>query len=105
MQTASLALPSAPTMLPSLSATKRADMERTAREFESVFFAQMFKPMWDGVETDPLFGGGHGEDVMRDFLVQEYGKAAARSNTSGLSDAVLNEMIRIQEQASHQVAG
>ena len=77
----------------------RADLAAKAKEFEGVFMAQMLKPMWEGIETDPVFGGGVGEDVMRDMLVQEYGKAMAASDNFGLSDAVLDVMIRIQEQS------
>lgn len=76
-----------------------ASIERSAKEFESVFMAQMLKPMWSGVETDPVFGGGAGEDVMRDMLVQEYGKAMAQADDFGLSKAVMDVMIRMQEQA------
>lgn len=76
----------------------RAELAQKAKEFEGIFMAQMLKPMWEGVETDPLFGGGTGEDVMRDMLVQEYGKAMSQSDSFGLSEAVLDVMIRIQEQ-------
>lgn len=80
----------------------RAQMEDKAKDFEAVFMAQMLKPMWEGVETDPMFGGGTGEDVMRDMLIQEYGKAMAQADDYGLAKDVLAEMIRIQEQAQTQ---
>ena len=78
----------------------RAALEKTSKEFESVFMAQMLKPMWDGIETDGMFGGGTGEDVMRDMLVQEYGKAMVRNDKYGLSPAIMNEMIRMQNLAN-----
>jgi Rod binding domain-containing protein len=81
------------------SGFSRTEMEAKAKDFESVFMAQMLKPMWEGVETDPVFGGGTGEDVMRDMLVQEYGKAMAASDNFGLSKDIMSVMIRIQEQA------
>lgn len=77
----------------------REEMAKKAKEFEGIFMAQMLKPMWEGVETDPLFGGGTGEDVMRDMLVQEYGKSMAQSDNFGLSNAVLDVMLRVQEQS------
>ncbi len=83
-------------VLPEASLKK---LEAASREFEAVFMAQMLKPMWEGVETDPEFGGGTGEDVMRDMLVQEYGKAMAQAGDFGLSSAVMAEMIRIQSQS------
>lgn len=77
----------------------RAQLEEKAKDFESVFMAQMIKPMWEGVETDPVFGGGTGEDVMRDMMIQEYGKAMAKADNYGLSKSVMDVMIRIQEKA------
>lgn len=82
-----------------MKGASREQMAQKAKEFEEVFMAQMLKPMWEGVETDPVFGGGAGEDVMRDLLVQEYGKAMAQADNFGLSGAVLTTMIQIQEQA------
>ncbi len=75
------------------------DVRKAAEEFTSVFMAQMLQPMMDSVEVNELFGGGHGEEMMRGFLVQEYGKAMAGTGR-GLSNEIMAEMIRIQEQAS-----
>lgn len=91
---------------PKLRATtgNRAAMEKAAKDFEAVFMAQMLKPMWEGVETDAMFGGGVGEDVMKDMLVQEYGKSMCASDNFGLSRSVLDAMIQIQEKANGAVA-
>lgn len=75
----------------------RAAMAEAAKEFEAVFMAQMLKPMWAGLETDPVFGGGPGEDVMRDMMVQEYGKSLVGLDGGALSKAVMDVMIRLQE--------
>jgi hypothetical protein len=53
------------------------DVRRVAEEFEAVFIAQMMAPMFQGLETDELFGGGPGEDIYRSVLVEEYGKSIA----------------------------
>lgn len=94
-------------IVPSLASKKkfgvqgsREEMEKAAKDFESVFMAQMLKPMWEGMETDPVFGGGPGEDVMRDLLVQEYGKSMTAADEFGLSQAVMEEMIKMQEKAA-----
>lgn len=73
-----------------------AEMTQAAKDFESMFFAQMLQPMFESVEVNDTFGGGHGEQVMRSLIVQEYGKSMALNDTSGLSDAIKNEMIRLQ---------
>lgn len=75
----------------------RASLEKAAKDFEAVFMSQMLKPMWEGMETDPMFGGGPGEDAFRDMLVQEYGKSMATVDNFGLSHAVMDEMVRLQE--------
>lgn len=86
-------------VMPAMGGKTRAQVEAAAKDFESVFMAQMLKPMWSGVETDPEFGGGPGEDVMRDMLVQEYGKSMARADNFGLSNAVMHAMIQMQQNA------
>lgn len=75
-------------------------LERTAKDFEEVFMSQMLKPMWEGLETNEMFGGGPGEDVMREMMVQEYGKSMAESNGYPMSKDIMTEMIRMQEQAN-----
>ncbi len=72
-------------------------VRRAAEEFEAVFISQMLAPMFEGLETDELFGGGPGEDVYRSILVEEYGKAIARSGGIGIADAVQREILRLQE--------
>ena len=77
------------------------EVRRAAEEFEAVFIAQMMAPMFEGLETDELFGGGAGEDIYRSVLVEEYGKSIARAGGIGLSDAIQREILRLQE-ASQQ---
>lgn len=86
-------------------AINKAAFEKTAKDFEAVFMAQMIKPMWDGIKTDGMFGGGSGEEAMRDLLMQEYGKSMVRNDGYGLSDAIMNEMIRLQEKANNSGIG
>jgi len=72
------------------------NIDKTAKDFEGMFMSQMLQPMFEGMEVNPLFGGGSGEKIMRSFLVQEYGKMAAKSSHFGIADAVKSEMIRVQ---------
>ena len=77
------------------------EARKAAEEFEAVFIAQMLAPMFQGLETDELFGGGPGEDIYRSVLIEEYGKSIARAGGIGLSDAIQREILRLQE-ASQQ---
>ena len=77
------------------------EVRRVAEAFEAVFISQMMAPMFQGLETDELFGGGPGEDIYRSVLIEEYGKSIARAGGIGLSDAIQREILRLQE-ASQQ---
>lgn len=74
-------------------------MRRKALEMEGFFLSQMLQPMFKEISTEALFGGGLGEEMWRSLQVDEFGKAMARAGGIGLADAVLREMLTIQEQA------
>jgi Rod binding domain-containing protein len=79
-------------------AGKSADA--VAQDFESMFLSQMLQPMFSTVDVDDTFGGGRGEEVMRGFLLQEYGKAmAGQALGSGLHRAIRDDIIRRQGKA------
>lgn len=72
-------------------------IREAAEDFEAVFLAQMLAPMFAGLETDGLFGGGPGEAVYRSLMIEEYGKAMARNGGVGIADAVERELLKLQE--------
>lgn len=76
-------------------------VEGAAKEFEAVFVSEMMKPMFEGLETDGMFGGGKGEEVFRGMLLQEYGKIVSETGGIGLADQVKQQMIMMQEQADN----
>jgi len=84
--------------------SRSKDIDKTAQDFVAMFMAQMIQPMFEGVEVNTMFGGGHGEEVMRSLLIQEYGKAMAQNDTSGLSDSIKAEMIRMQEKNGNKAS-
>lgn len=73
-------------------------MRQVAEEFESVFLAEMLRPMFENTEAEAPFGGGPGEDIWRNMQIDEYGKAISRKGGIGIADAVMEHMIRLQEQ-------
>ena len=74
-----------------------AQIRKSATDFEAVFASEMLSHMFQGLGTDPMFGGGHGEDVFRSLLVDQYGHAIAKSGTLGIADRVTAELIKAQE--------
>jgi len=69
-----------------------------AEKFEAFFIGQYFEHMFSGIRTDGMFGGGQGENVYRSMLMQEYGKAVAKSGGIGIADTVYQSILQIQEQ-------
>lgn len=69
---------------------------RAAEEFEAVFLARMLAPMFVGLEGG-AFGGGPGEQVYRQMLVEQYGKSLARNGGIGIADQVQREILKLQE--------
>jgi len=82
----------------SMSPDKIERIENTAQEFEAVFISQMMAHMFSGVETDPMFGGGKGEEVFRSMMVDEYGKQLSGSGGIGIADHVKAKLIEMQSQ-------
>jgi Rod binding domain-containing protein len=80
------------------------NVDKASQDFEGMFMTQMLQPMFEGLDVDPIFGGGNGEQVMRSFLIQEYGKIIAKSGHIGIASAVKKEMIEAQaaQQAAHK---
>ena len=99
-----LATPSLASNLPATRVNGKS-LDGTAKNFESMFMAQMLQPMTESVDVDDAFGGGHGEEMMRSMLAQEYGKGMAATDRSGLSDAIKADMIRLQSHLQAQKTG
>jgi Rod binding domain-containing protein len=92
------AVSSAPSRTAAAAAPQPDDKTKAvARDFEAVFLSQMMSHMFEGVETDPLFGGGPGEDMFRGMLVQEYGQQMAKGRGIGISAQLQKMMIQMQQ--------
>lgn len=75
-----------------------ARMRETAQAFEASFLSQMLKPMFEGLSTDGPFGGGQAEETWRGFMIDAMAKQTVRAGGIGLTDQVVSEMLRMQEQ-------
>jgi flagellar protein FlgJ len=89
-----------PAAIPRPGGAGASGSRKSAEDFTSFFLSQSLESMYAGVAADPLFGGGSSEQMFRSMMVQEYGKAMARSSTGlGIVDAVQREIIHLQEVA------
>jgi len=69
----------------------------SAKQFEAVFLSEMMSHMFEGVKTDPEFGGGQGEDMFKSLLTNEYGKQMANAGGIGIADQLQKAMIQMQQ--------
>lgn len=72
-------------------------LRKAAEDFEAVFLSQMLAPMFAGLKTDGLFGGGHAEGIYRAMMIDEMGSAIARSGGIGIADSIYEQLLRLQE--------
>lgn len=72
---------------------------KVAEDFEGFFISMMLETMSSGIEVDPMFGGGQGEQVYRSLLNTEYARTFAKAGGIGVADSVYREILRAQEGA------
>ena len=75
-------------------------VRHAAEEFEAVFLSQMLGHMFADIRTDGFFGGGQSEDMFRSLMINEYGRLISRSGGIGVADAVMAEMLEMQERSN-----
>jgi len=68
-----------------------------AQDLEAVFLAEMISPIFDQLNVDPVFGGGSGEKIFRNMIVQEYGKSVAQNGGVGIQDAIVKQINSYKE--------
>ena len=91
-------LPGAPLPMSTHPQTRSEDAaRRVAQEFESVFLAEMMGPMFEGLSTDGLGGGGIGEEMFRPMLIEQYAQALTHSGGVGIAASITRELLRMQQ--------
>ena len=85
-----------------LSEKQRQQAKKISQDFEGLFIGMMVKSMHETVGKDKLTGGGHGEEVYRSMLDQEYVAAAVKRGGFGLAKQIEKDIIR---QESRKTAG
>jgi len=85
-----------------LSDKQRLQAKKVSQDFEAMVVAMMLKSMRETVGKDKLTGGGHGEDVYRSMLDQEYAAVSVkRGGGMGLAKMIEKDIIR---QESRKIA-
>ncbi len=68
-----------------------------AKDFESVFIAQMLEHMFHDVPRDEWLGGGETDEVYHSMMLDEDGKGISQAGGIGVAAYVQRELLRLQE--------
>ena len=91
---------------PNTSKTQDAGKaKQSAQDFEAFFISKSMESMYEGISTDGYFGGGSAEKIYRSLLLNEYGKAMAKTGTIGVADYVMKTILQAQESQSSEATG
>ncbi len=87
---------------PATAPGKPANLEAlrdVAQQFEAVFLAQVLSRINQGSSSDQTAGEGGEQTLFHDMFNDEVAKLISRSGGVGVADAVLKEMLKVQEVA------
>lgn len=75
-----------------------ARMRQAAKDFEAMAIKEMLRPMFETVDNSKgPFGGGAGEAAWQPMMVEQIARHMAARGGLGLSGAILDQMVRMQE--------
>lgn len=71
---------------------REKEMQKAAKDYESIMIHQFIKQMHNNVPVDPLVGGGNGEKMFKDLLYAEYAKAMTEKGGIGLVESIVKDL-------------
>ena len=79
----------------------KAKAKKQADDFETMFLEQMTQQLTKTAEGSegPLGENGLGGDIYKSQLTQQYAKQIQKAGGIGLSDAIMRDLLRAQEQS------
>ena len=78
----------------SSAAREAVAAKKVAKEFETMFVGMMLKSMRETVGKDKLTNGGHGEEIYRSLLDQEYAKSLTEHGGVGLTAMLERQLVK-----------
>jgi flagellar protein FlgJ len=86
-----------------LTEKQRQQAKKVSQDFEALFVGMMLKSMRSTVGKDKLTGGGHGDEVFRSMLDQEYAAVSVkRGGRLGIAKIIEKDIIRQESRAVHR---
>ena len=65
-----------------------------AKDLEAVLISTMVNPMFPKGEESDLYGGGHGSDIYRMMMIQEYGKIMSNDGGLGIAKGIAKDLTK-----------
>ena len=84
----------------------KAKAKKQADDFETMFLEQVTQQLTATApgSEGPLGENGIGGDIYKSQLTQQYAKQIQKAGGLGLSDQIMRDLLRVQEQASTATA-
>jgi flagellar protein FlgJ len=82
---------------PQTLARNNAQALNVSKQFESIFLMQVLENMSSGLGTDPMFGGGAGDEIYRSMFNEQTAGAIANKGGVGIADSVYRSILQMQE--------
>ena len=77
-------------------AGRAAKAKAAGEDFEGVCLTSMFPQLMSGIGQGP-FSGGHGANIWRSFLTDEYSKSFVKAGGVGIASEVTRALLAQQE--------
>lgn len=75
------------------------ETEKGAKELSDFLSSNILQVIYQEEKPDELFGGGFAEELMRSFLLEEYGKNITEKDELKFKQEFSKELIKIQSRS------
>lgn len=65
-----------------------------AKDLEAVLISTMVDPMFPKGNESSLYGGGHGSDIYRMMMIEEYGKILSNAGGIGVAKGIAKQLTK-----------
>ena len=83
------------------SSIKTNDIDRASNDFNEYFLSHVIRLIHQEQKPDSLFGGGRGEEIFKDFLLNAYVKEIS-PRISVINDMVYQQLSKITKNSNYE---
>ena len=81
---------------------EKAAIKEAARDYEAMAVRKMLQNMYEGIDPDPMFGGGETAKIYQDMLLDEYSKIISAGNGIGIARDIERYMLKKLEKKNDE---